>query len=60
MNPAALITSYEAGLAVMPGSSFGDTVRDWIRIALTVEDERFYEGVERLIAFARQFETVSA
>ena len=50
----------EAGLAVMPGSSFGDTVRDWIRIALTVEDERFYEGVERLIAFARQFETVSA
>ncbi len=42
----------ETGVAVMPGSSFGETLRNWIRLSLTVEDERLAEAARRIAAFA--------
>lgn len=41
-----------AGVAVMPGSAFGDTLSDWVRIALTTEDALFAEGCERMVKHA--------
>ena len=43
----------EAGVAVMPGASFGASISGWVRIALTRPDEQFDEGVGRLIDFAQ-------
>jgi len=40
----------QAGVAVMPGSSFGTTVESWVRVALTVDDDRFAEAIDRIIA----------
>ncbi len=42
----------KAGVAVMPGSSFGSTVESWVRVALTVDDDRFETAVDRIIAHA--------
>ena len=44
----------ETGVAVMPGGSFGETLKDWVRIALTVEDARFREAVGRLCDHAER------
>jgi arginine:pyruvate transaminase len=41
-----------AGVAVMPGSSFGDTLPGWVRVALTIEDTRFDEAVARIVSHA--------
>lgn len=41
------------GVAVMPGSSFGDSVPGWVRIALTVPDEAFDRGLARILRHAR-------
>jgi len=41
-----------AGVALMPGSSFGDSLNDWVRVALTVDDKRFDEACERIIQHA--------
>ncbi|MEM7462260.1 MAG: pyridoxal phosphate-dependent aminotransferase [Pseudomonadota bacterium] len=40
------------GVAVMPGSSFGSNLQDWIRISLTLEDDVFLEGCRRLKKYA--------
>lgn len=40
------------GVAVMPGSSFGDTLPGWVRVALTIEDTRFDEAVARIVSHA--------
>lgn len=42
----------EAGVAVMPGTSFGEVTRDWIRLSLTVPDERIDEACRRIADFA--------
>lgn len=42
-----------AGVALMPGSSFGDSLTGWVRVALTIEDSRFDEAIARIIAHAQ-------
>lgn len=37
-------------VAVMPGTSFGESLKDWVRVALTVPDGRFDEAVSRIAA----------
>ncbi|MCG3268356.1 pyridoxal phosphate-dependent aminotransferase [Yoonia sp. I 8.24] len=39
------------GVAVMPGSSFGDSLQDWVRVALTIDDETFETALQRIKAF---------
>ena len=38
------------GVAVMPGSSFGLTMNDWVRVALTVDDASFNTACDRILA----------
>ena len=40
------------GVAVMPGSSFGLTMNDWVRVALTVDDTSFNTACDRILAHA--------
>lgn len=40
-------------VAVMPGTSFGEVTRGWIRLSLTVPDQRIDEACRRIVAFAR-------
>jgi arginine:pyruvate transaminase len=42
-----------AGVAVMPGSAFGDSLRDWVRVALTVGDETFETALQRIITYCK-------
>ncbi len=42
----------ESGVAVMPGSAFGDTLKGWVRVALTVDDARFRAACDRIVAHA--------
>ena len=42
----------EAKVAVMPGPSFGDEARNFVRISLTVPDEDIAEACRRIVAFA--------
>jgi arginine:pyruvate transaminase len=41
------------GVAVMPGTAFGETLRGWVRVALTVEDAGFDEGIARVLRHVR-------
>ena len=43
----------KTGVAVMPGTSFGETLSDWVRVALTVEDAPFGAAIDRIVAHAR-------
>jgi arginine:pyruvate transaminase len=36
------------GVAVMPGTAFGETLRGWVRVALTVDDAGFDTAVARI------------
>ena len=40
------------GVSVMPGSAFGDVLRDWVRVALTVPDAVLAAGCDRMLAHA--------
>ncbi len=42
----------QAGVAVMPGSAFGDGLKDWVRVALTISDTDFATAVSRIIDHA--------
>ena len=42
----------QAGVAVMPGSAFGDSLKDWVRVALTISDTDFGTAVSRIIDHA--------
>lgn len=42
----------EAGVAVMPGSSFGAALGGWVRVGLTQPDAVIAEACERIAAFA--------
>lgn len=43
----------EQHIAVMPGESFGRAAAGHLRVAMTVEDTRFLDALERLIRFAQ-------
>ncbi len=43
----------KAGVAVMPGSSFGAHLTHWVRLALTVDDAAMTQAVDRISEFAR-------
>ena len=43
----------EAGVVVTPGLGYGDAGEGYIRLSLTVPDDRLGEGMRRLAAFAR-------
>lgn len=49
-----------AGVAVMPGESFGDTITSWVRVALTADDTDFDRACDRIVAHATQFQTEDA
>ncbi len=42
-----------AGVAVMPGCSFGAALEGWVRLALTVEDDALVAACDRILAHAR-------
>ena len=42
-----------AGVAAMPGESFGESLRGWLRLALTQTDERTLAACDRIAGFAR-------
>lgn len=42
-----------AGVAAMPGESFGESLRGWLRLALTQPDDRTVQACERIAGFAR-------
>lgn len=44
----------EHGVSVMPGSAFGDSLRDWVRVALTIDDDRFSTALDRIVAHANR------
>ena len=46
-----------AGVAVMPGSSFGRSLDRWIRVALTQPDDEFDEGCRRIIEYVNRTTT---
>lgn len=46
----ALLTA--EGVAVMPGVSFGDSLTNWVRIALTVSDDEFDDAMQRIARFS--------
>ncbi len=47
-------------VAVMPGSSFGDTMDNWVRVALTVSDADFATACDRIIAHANRLHLETA
>ncbi|WP_293576440.1 pyridoxal phosphate-dependent aminotransferase [Phaeobacter sp.] len=49
---------HNGGVAVMPGSSFGDAMTDWVRVALTIDDDRFAQALERIVAHANKQQAV--
>ena len=42
----------QAGVAVMPGSAFGDSLKNWVRVALTINDTDFATAISRIIDHA--------
>ena len=50
----------DAGVAVMPGTSFGDNARNFIRISLTVPDEKIAEAARRIAAFTASLKAKAA
>ncbi len=42
------------GVAVMPGSSFGPSIDQWVRVALTIDDGAFDEACRRIVDHARE------
>lgn len=43
-------------VAVMPGASFGETLENWVRVALTVDDAGFDAACDRIIAHENQLQ----
>lgn len=50
----ALALLAEEKIAVMPGESFGQAAAGHIRVAMTIDDDRFVTALQRLIAFAQR------
>ena len=47
-------------IAVMPGESFGKAAAGHIRVAMTIDDERYADALSRLLAFATTHAEVAA
>lgn len=43
-----------SGVAVMPGSAFGEGLKHWVRVALTIDDESFAAALDRIAAHANR------
>ena len=41
------------GVATMPGSSFGDGLRGWVRLALTIDVAAFDQALDRIVRHAQ-------
>ncbi len=41
------------GVAVMPGDVFGQQAHDFVRLSLTIDDQKLSQAVERIILFAK-------
>lgn len=50
----------QAGVAVMPGASFGETLDAWVRVALTTGDAAFDAACDRIIQHAAQLQLETA
>lgn len=48
------------GVAVMPGSSFGENLKTWIRVALTIEGSEFERALDRIVAHVKDLEMKTA
>ena len=48
------------GVAVMPGASFGENLKSWVRVALTIEDSEFESALDRIVAHAKDLERKTA
>ena len=45
----------QTGVATMPGDAFGQQADNFIRLSLTVDDEKLEEATKRLNTFSRSF-----
>ena len=43
----------QEAIAIMPGESFGAAAAGHVRIAMTIDDERFADALKRLVNFAK-------
>lgn len=59
-NEYALHLLEHGNVAVMPGKSFGETMENWVRIALTVDDETFELACDRIEDHASQLQQETA
>lgn len=50
----------KTGVAVMPGSSFGETLDKWVRLALTVDNDVLNAACARILTHAAMFQTKAA
>ena len=48
------------GVAVMPGASFGENLKSWVRVTLTIEDSEFEKALDRIVAHAKDLERKTA
>ena len=48
----ALALLERTGVAVMPGASFGDTLKSWLRVSLTQPDDKIATACDRIAEFA--------
>lgn len=48
------------GVAVMPGSSFGENLKSWVRVALTIKDSEFERALDRIVAYVKELERKTA
>jgi arginine:pyruvate transaminase len=51
----ALALLEHAGVAVMPGASFGAALRSWLRLSLTQSDDVIEEACRRIADFAAEY-----
>ena len=51
----ALALLETAGVAVMPGPSFGNALRNWLRLSLTQPDDIIEEACTRIASFAEGY-----
>ena len=59
-NDYALHLLEHAHVAVMPGTSFGSTLDNWVRVALTIDDDAFDTACTRIIQHATQLQLETA
>ena len=56
----ALSLLAEHGVAVMPGESFGEGLKGWLRLSLTVDDGLIARAADRIAAHARRLQGSAA